>query len=107
MTQCIAKARKVLQNGTSAPSLHNVYGRGYRFVLPVAESYLKPYRRQKQQIVLPPQFSSPHPEARAYFMRGRNYLFQFASAPLLQAQRMYEQAISLDPQYAAAYTALA
>ncbi len=107
LTQCIAKARKALQNGTGPSSIHNVYGRGYRFILPVVEGALKTYRRQKQQIVLPPQFSSPHPEARAYFMRGRNYLFQFASASLLQARRMYEQAISLDPQYAAAYAALA
>jgi len=45
-------------------------------------------------------------EAYDYFLRGRESYWRFTKEANVQAQQMFERAISLDPQYAAAYAAL-
>ena len=107
VTQCVAKARKALQLASISPAIRNVYGRGYRFILSVSESSTRQQRKREQTVPPRSQSSSANPQATDYFVRGRQYLLQFTSAALLQARHLYEQAISLDPHYAAAYAASA
>jgi adenylate cyclase len=45
-------------------------------------------------------------EAYSYYLRGQEYFFRFTKEAILQARQMFERAIELDPQYAAAYARL-
>ncbi len=45
-------------------------------------------------------------EAYDYYLRGMEYLVRFTKETHVQARRMFEQAIELDPMYAAAYAGL-
>ncbi len=45
-------------------------------------------------------------KARAYFVGGFNYFFRFTKDANAEAQRLWEQAVTLDPQFAAAHTTL-
>jgi adenylate cyclase len=50
--------------------------------------------------------STDNPEAYDYFLRGVEYVYRTTKEANAQARQMYEKAIELDPQYAAAYVAL-
>ena len=45
-------------------------------------------------------------EAYDYYLRGLEYSWRFTKEANMQARQMYEKAIELDPQYAAAYASL-
>jgi adenylate cyclase len=45
-------------------------------------------------------------EAYSYYLRGQEYFFRFTKETILRARKMFERAIELDPQYAAAYARL-
>jgi adenylate cyclase len=45
-------------------------------------------------------------EAYDYYLRGREYFFRFTKETMAQARQMFERAIDLDPEYAAAYVGL-
>jgi adenylate cyclase len=45
-------------------------------------------------------------EAYDYYLRGVDYYWRFTKETNMQARQMYEKAIELDPQYAAAYASL-
>jgi TolB-like protein/cytochrome c-type biogenesis protein CcmH/NrfG len=45
-------------------------------------------------------------EAYDYFLRGQAYLWRFTRGANVQARQLFEHAIELDPQYAAAYAVL-
>src|SRR5260221_7607493 len=45
-------------------------------------------------------------EAYDYYLRGVDYYWRFTKETNMQARQMYEKAIALDPQYAAAYASL-
>ena len=108
LTQCVAKVRKALcANSFDSLPIRNVYGRGYQFILPVINSAQEARKKHRQLHRLPHQFLSSHPHASACFLQGGEYLFQFTPQALAQARQMYERAITLDPQYAAAYAAAA
>ncbi len=51
-------------------------------------------------------FPTNNPEAYDYVLRGSAYYLRFTKAAKAQARQMFEQAIELDPQYAAAYALL-
>jgi adenylate cyclase len=51
-------------------------------------------------------FPTTNPEAYDYVLRGQAYYIRFTKAASAQARQMFEQAIELDPQYAAAYALL-
>jgi serine/threonine protein kinase/Tfp pilus assembly protein PilF len=46
-------------------------------------------------------------DAYLYYLRGRQYFHQFRYRTMLNAERMYQQAIEIDPNYALAYAGLA
>lgn len=105
----MAKARKVLNSGNIGKQfIRNHYGRGYRFVATATVAKTTAVARSKktqerQLWRLPPN----NPEAYDYFLRGAEHVFRFTPEALLQARQMYEKAIVLDRQYAAAYAGLA
>ena len=45
-------------------------------------------------------------EAYDYYLHGREYFFRFTKETMAQARHMFERAIDLDPEYAAAYVGL-
>lgn len=50
--------------------------------------------------------SANSPEASAYCLRGWDYYYRFTPEANLQARRMFERAIAVDPRYATAYVGL-
>ena len=50
--------------------------------------------------------SANRPEAAAYCLRGWDYYYLFTPEANFQARQMFERAVAVDPQYAAAYVSL-
>jgi adenylate cyclase len=69
----------------------------------VAKLAVKIYAAERSRVMRKP---TDNLEAYEYLLRGHNYLLQRTSSGAQKARQMFEQAITLDPQYAYAYVGL-
>jgi DNA-binding winged helix-turn-helix (wHTH) protein/tetratricopeptide (TPR) repeat protein len=103
LTQCVARARKALQDdGMKQRFIKTYYGRGYHFVAEVAMRTTAPPVAMVSGL-RNSTLCTDNPEAYDAYLCGWDFYYRFTSETNAQARSMFTRAIELDPKYAAAY----